>query len=99
MEGRGGREGGIRFKCEASVLQVARLSSTSPCTPPLLHLSMHTVNIIQTLHPSRAALSAGVRHVLLVSSMGTTQPDTFLDKLGDGHALFYKLNGKEGPPH
>ena len=40
-----------------------------------------------------------MRHVLLVSSMGTTQPDTFLDKLGDGHALFYKLNGKEGPPH
>jgi hypothetical protein len=43
--------------------------------------------------PTRAALSAGVEHVLLVSSMGTTQPDTFLDLLGEGHALFYKLNG------
>ncbi|GAX80894.1 hypothetical protein CEUSTIGMA_g8329.t1 [Chlamydomonas eustigma] len=43
----------------------------------------------------RTALMAGsVEHILLVSSMGTTQPDTFLDKLGDGHALFYKLNGE-----
>eukprot|EP00798_Chlamydomonas_sp_ICE-L_P003956 gene3956-14035_t len=42
----------------------------------------------------KAAIKADVQHVLLVSSMGTTTPDTFLDKLGDGHALFYKLNGE-----
>mmetsp|Transcript_15193 Transcript_15193/g.20973 ORF Transcript_15193/g.20973 Transcript_15193/m.20973 type:complete len:131 (+) Transcript_15193:590-982(+) len=30
----------------------------------------------------------------MVSSMGTTQPDSFLDLLGNGHALFYKLNGE-----
>mmetsp|Transcript_43663 Transcript_43663/g.111614 ORF Transcript_43663/g.111614 Transcript_43663/m.111614 type:complete len:297 (+) Transcript_43663:199-1089(+) len=42
----------------------------------------------------RAAHAAGVEHVLLVSSMGTTEPDSFLDKLGNGHALFYKLNGE-----
>lgn len=42
----------------------------------------------------RAAINVGVDHILLVSSMGTTQPDTFLDMLGNGHALFYKLNGE-----
>lgn len=30
--------------------------------------------------------------VFLCSSMGTTQPDSFLDKLGHGYTLFYKLN-------
>merc|ERR1712086_243489 len=42
----------------------------------------------------RAAAAAGVEHVLLVSSMGTTTPDSFLDKLGNGWALFYKLNSE-----
>jgi nucleoside-diphosphate-sugar epimerase len=41
----------------------------------------------------RAALEAGVNHVLLVSSMGTTVPDSFLDQLGHGHVMWYKLNG------
>jgi len=41
-----------------------------------------------------AAKEAGVEHILLVSSMGTTQPDGFLDKLGNGWALFYKLNAE-----
>lgn len=41
----------------------------------------------------KAALRAGVQHVLLVSSMGTTQPDSYLDKLADGHVMWYKLNG------
>ena len=31
-----------------------------------------------------AAKKAGVKHVLLVSSMGTTVPDSFLDTLGHG---------------
>jgi hypothetical protein len=30
--------------------------------------------------------------VVLISSMGTTEPDSFLDKLGNGHIGFYKLN-------
>jgi hypothetical protein len=30
--------------------------------------------------------------VVLISSMGTTDPDSFLDKLGNGHIGFYKLN-------
>jgi len=30
--------------------------------------------------------------IVLCSSMGTTEPDNFLDKLGNGHILFYKLN-------
>mmetsp|Transcript_15635 Transcript_15635/g.43735 ORF Transcript_15635/g.43735 Transcript_15635/m.43735 type:complete len:298 (+) Transcript_15635:91-984(+) len=42
----------------------------------------------------RCAHDAGVDHVLLVSSMGTTEPDSFLDLLGNGHDLFYKLNGE-----
>jgi len=41
-----------------------------------------------------AAKKAGVKHVLLVSSMGTTTPNSFLDRLGNGQALFYKLNGE-----
>jgi len=41
-----------------------------------------------------AAVTSGAKHVLLISSMGTTQPDSFLDKLGNGHALFYKLNAE-----
>jgi len=30
--------------------------------------------------------------VVLCSSMGTTEPDSFLDKLGNGHIGFFKLN-------
>ena len=40
------------------------------------------------------AVQAGVRHVVMVSSMGTTTPNSFLDLLGDGHALFYKLQAR-----
>lgn len=43
-----------------------------------------------------AAVRAGVRRVVLVSSMGTTQPDSFLDRLGGGYALFYKTQGELG---
>jgi len=41
-----------------------------------------------------AALAAGTEHVVMVSSMGTTTPDTILDKLGHGWDLFYKLNAE-----
>merc|ERR1711871_101946 len=41
-----------------------------------------------------AGAKAGVKHFLLVSSMGTTQPNTFLDKMGGGQDLFYKLNAE-----
>merc|ERR1711907_145150 len=41
-----------------------------------------------------AAIAAGTQHVVLLSSMETTMPDTFLDKLGHGWILFYKLNAE-----
>lgn len=41
-----------------------------------------------------AARRAGAQRVVLVSSMGTTQPDSPLDKLGGGYALFYKAQGE-----
>jgi len=43
----------------------------------------------------KAAVAAGVEHILLVSSTGTTQPDGYLDQMGSpgkqGWVLFYKL--------
>jgi nucleoside-diphosphate-sugar epimerase len=42
----------------------------------------------------QAAKNAGARRAVLVSSMGTTQPDSFLDMLGGGHVLFYKLQAE-----
>ena len=42
----------------------------------------------------RAAMDAGVDHILLVSSMGSTEPNSFLDLLGNGHIVFFKLNGE-----
>ncbi|KAK3244462.1 hypothetical protein CYMTET_45923 [Cymbomonas tetramitiformis] len=41
-----------------------------------------------------AALKAGAKQALLVSSMGTTEPDSYLDLLGNGHVSFYKLNAE-----
>lgn len=32
------------------------------------------------------------KQVVLVSAMGTTQPDSYLDLMGNGHISFYKLN-------
>jgi len=37
------------------------------------------------------ARNSGVRRIVLISSMGTTQPGSFLDRLGGGFALMYKL--------
>lgn len=45
-------------------------------------------------HQVAAARKGGAARVVLISSMGTTQPDSFLDRLGNGHALFYKLQGE-----
>jgi len=36
----------------------------------------------------------GLSHVILISTEGTTVPDSFLDQLGDGHISFYKLNAE-----
>merc|ERR1711871_185214 len=41
-----------------------------------------------------AGIKAGAEHVVMISSMETTMPDTFLDKLGHGWLLFYKLNAE-----
>lgn len=37
-----------------------------------------------------AAKEAGVKHVVVVSSMGGTQPDNMLNKIGDGNILVWK---------
>lgn len=37
-----------------------------------------------------AAKEAGVKHVVVVGSMGGTQPDNMLNKLGDGNILMWK---------
>lgn len=52
------------------------------------------VDYLGTKNQVVAAMEAGVKQILMVSSMGTTEPDSFLDQLGGGHALFYKLNGE-----
>jgi len=39
-----------------------------------------------------AEATHGSGHVVLISSMGTTVPDSPLDKFGNGQILFYKLN-------
>jgi len=36
--------------------------------------------------------AGGLKPVLLVSAAGTTEPDSQLDKMGNGHISFYKLN-------
>lgn len=36
--------------------------------------------------------AGGLKPVVLVSAMGTTEPDTDLDKMGNGQIGFYKLN-------
>ena len=43
---------------------------------------------------ARAAIDAGVEHILYVSSTGTTRPGGFFDKLANGWATFYRLNGE-----
>lgn len=48
-------------------------------------------------HGGKAQIEAFAKHgkpgpVVLCSSMGTTNPDSFLEKLGDGHIGFFKLN-------
>lgn len=52
------------------------------------------IDWLGSINQVRAALHAGVKHVLLVSSMGTTEPDSFLDQLAHGHVMWYKLNGE-----
>ncbi|GBG27233.1 Protein TIC 62, chloroplastic [Hondaea fermentalgiana] len=47
-----------------------------------------------TVNQILEAKANGVKHIVLVSSLGTTIPDGALDKLGNGHALFYKLNAE-----
>jgi hypothetical protein len=42
----------------------------------------------------RAAVAGGVQQVVLVSSKGTTTPDSALDLMGGGHSLFYKLQSE-----
>lgn len=42
-----------------------------------------------------AAKRAGIRQVVIVSSMGVTQPDNNLNKIGDGKILLWKRKAEE----
>ena len=42
-----------------------------------------------------AAKAAGVRHIVLVSSMGGTKPDHFLNKMGEGNILIWKRRAEQ----
>ena len=42
-----------------------------------------------------AAQSAGIKHVVLVSSMGGTKPDSTLNKIGDGNILVWKRKAEK----
>ena len=42
-----------------------------------------------------AAKAAGVKHVVLVSSMGGTQPDNMLNKIGNGNILAWKRKAEQ----
>jgi len=41
-----------------------------------------------------AEITKGAGHIVMCSSMGTTDADSFLEKLGQGHIGFYKLNAE-----
>lgn len=43
---------------------------------------------------SSSGPDAADRHVVLMSNTLTTQPDNYLDKVGDGHGCFYGLQGE-----
>jgi nucleoside-diphosphate-sugar epimerase len=51
-------------------------------------------------HGGRAQVDAfgeatkGAGRIVMCSSMGTTEPDSFLEKLGNGHIGFFKLNAE-----
>lgn len=53
--------------------------------------SPEDVDFRGTLNQVAAAARSQVDRIVLISSMGTTQPDSFLDLLGGGHVLMYKL--------
>lgn len=65
---------------------------------PVCHYPEGAYPVDVDFHSGKAQIASFVRatgkpgHVVLCSSMGTTHPDTFLDKLGNGSILFYKLN-------
>eukprot|EP00928_Gymnodinium_smaydae_P018324 TRINITY_DN16980_c0_g2_i1.p1 TRINITY_DN16980_c0_g2~~TRINITY_DN16980_c0_g2_i1.p1 ORF type:complete len:274 (-),score=58.25 TRINITY_DN16980_c0_g2_i1:169-990(-) len=76
-------------------------SATPKCTdfkdPKSCHYDEHAYPVDVDFHGGKAqieafAASGAKGPVVLCSSMGTTDPENFLDKLGNGHIGFYKLN-------
>ena len=42
-----------------------------------------------------AAKAAGVKHIILIGSMGGTKPDHFLNKMGEGNILIHKRRAEQ----
>lgn len=42
-----------------------------------------------------AAVAAGIKHVVLIGSMGGTQPENMLNKLGNGNILLWKRKAEQ----
>ncbi|QUS62567.1 SDR family oxidoreductase [Synechocystis sp. PCC 7338] len=47
------------------------------------------------VHQIEAAKTAGVEHIILVGSMGGTNPDHMLNKIGDGNILLWKRKAEQ----
>lgn len=75
------------------------LTSAAPQgTFPFLHYpkggSPKLVDYIGAINQIRLCIANGCDHVVLVSTMGTTQPDNMMDRFGHGHISFYKLSAE-----
>jgi hypothetical protein len=76
------------------------LTGASPtCNPfPNCHYPKGAYPIDVDFHGGKNQIEAflkgagALKPVILVTSMGTTEPDSMLDKMGKGELLFYKLN-------
>lgn len=68
-------------------------------TPPVCHYPKGAYPVDIDFHGFENQVSALANanpkaQVVMCSSMGTTNPDGFLEKLGNGHIGFFKLNGE-----
>lgn len=83
---------------EGADVLVSTLGSTSHCkVPPIFGCTYPTgaypkdINWLGNKAAAEALAKAGGKQVVLMSTMGTTTPDNFLDKLANGHVSFYSL--------
>ena len=92
----------ILLSCEANewvCIGVVILTSAIPKGVfPFIHYpkggSPKLVDYIGAINQIRLCIANGCDHVILVSTMGTTQPDNLLDRAGHGHISFYKLSAE-----